>query len=633
LLHILILAADDAEAALMEVPLRNAGLDFVVYRAAAKAAFVEALETFSPDVALVEQAVPEFDERQALEYVRGTHPEIPVVMVMGPLGEEAAVQLLNAGAKDYVLKGNPVRLAPAVRRVITQEQAIRVRKAAERAIRQSEERFRALIDSFGHYAWQTNESGVYTYVSSGVSKSLGYSPEELVGRSPYDLMSAVEVERVRLLFEAIRESRAPFSMFESLLLHKDGQEVVMEASGIASFDEGGVFRGYYGINRDISERRRADVALRRVNRALQTLSAGNLTLTSAESEPAFLDGMCRVLVEIGGFAMAWIGYAEHDENRSVRVVAAAGDDLGYLKAVSFSWSDVESGQGPVGVAIRTGTPEINSDFANNPHVSLWRDEALKRGLVSSMSFPLRDGCSIFGALTIYSTKISAFVPEEVRILAEVSGDLAFGIVTLRTRALHDESVARAKKAMHSTVMALASTLEQRDPYTAGHQRNVAKLAVAIAVRVGIPREERDGIELAALIHDIGKIQVPAEILSKPGRLSALELQMLHAHVQTGFDIVKGVDFPWPIAEMILQHHERLDGSGYPSGLKADAIRPGAKIISVADVVESMTHHRPYRAALGIEAALTEITKGRDRIFDATFVDACVAVFREEGFTF
>ena len=142
-----------------------------------------------------------------------------------------------------------------------------------------------------------------------------------------------------------------------------------------------------------------------------------------------------------------------------------------------------------------------------------------------------------------------------------------------------------------------------------------------------------GIYLAGIIHDVGKINVPAEILNKPGKLSKLEFQLIQEHAQAGYDIVKGVDFPWPIAEMVLQHHERLDGSGYPQGLKGDAMLAGAKILAVADVVEAMMSHRPYRPALGIDAALAEIEKGKGTLFDPAAVDACVALFRQSGFHF
>jgi len=189
------------------------------------------------------------------------------------------------------------------------------------------------------------------------------------------------------------------------------------------------------------------------------------------------------------------------------------------------------------------------------------------------------------------------------------------------------------KSMEEVIDALASTLEIRDPYTAGHQRRVADLARAIALEVNLSDSETRGVYLAALIHDIGKIQVPTEILSKPGKLMSAEFDMIKTHPQGGYDILKKVDFPWPIAEIVLQHHERLDGSGYPCGLKGKEILMEAKIIAVADTVEAMSFHRPYRAALGKEKALDEISTHRGTLYDPDAVDACLKLFREKGFKF
>jgi PAS domain S-box-containing protein/putative nucleotidyltransferase with HDIG domain len=766
------------------------------------------------------------------------------------------------------------------------------RVTTEEALLRSEERFHALVDSFSDYVWQLDEAGRYVSVSAGVTAKLGYPPAELMGKTPFDIMPSGEAARVAAVFGPIAAERRAFSVLENKVRHKDGREVVIETSGVPIFDDNGAFRGYYGIDRDvtaqrsqerqlreekeklrglveqnvagivivrgdgriayanpffaslcgctpeeiagrplmeivppgeratvqekfaaqlsgeanfvqlgtvmqtksgaildvlvnasrasfegqpasiavvldvterkkaelalrhsemqlsialqmaragyweydgstkqfifndhfyrvlrttaeavggyrmsfedyarrflnpedvpavaaamksaaetkdpnfsgeienrvvfadgapgyvaarfyavkdaegrttggygvvqdITERKHAEQALERLNRALRTLSAGNAILVRAEREEEFLEAMCRVLVETGGYAAASIGYAEKDDARTVRPVAWAGSNSDYIRDAKISWAEGERGHGPTGVAIRTGGPAVNPDFATNPGTEPWRERALELGFGSSIAFPLKEGSEPFGALTIYARERGAFDPEEVKLLMEFSEDLAFGIRSLRTRTAREEGVARLRGAMTSTVLALASTLEQRDPYTAGHQRNVAKLAAAIAAKLGIAEGEREGIYLAAVVHDIGKIQVPSDILSKPGKLSPLEYQLIKGHAQAGYDIVKGIDFPWPVAEMILQHHERIDGSGYPRGLKGEAMLPGAKILAVADVVEAMMAHRPYRAALGPEAALGEIREGRALRYDAAAVDACLAAF-EDGFAF
>jgi putative nucleotidyltransferase with HDIG domain len=172
----------------------------------------------------------------------------------------------------------------------------------------------------------------------------------------------------------------------------------------------------------------------------------------------------------------------------------------------------------------------------------------------------------------------------------------------------------------------------KDPYTAGHQVRVAKLARAIASELGMSDEQVEAIRTASLLHDIGKIIVPPEILNKPGKLSALERSFVEVHAQASYEILKSIEFEFPIAEIILQHHERLDGTGYPRGLSGDSILKEARILTVADVVEAMASHRPYRPALPLETALEEIVSHRGTLYDAEAVDACLRLFADKGFT-
>jgi putative nucleotidyltransferase with HDIG domain len=197
-----------------------------------------------------------------------------------------------------------------------------------------------------------------------------------------------------------------------------------------------------------------------------------------------------------------------------------------------------------------------------------------------------------------------------------------------------ESNARLEQVLQGTLGVIEQIVEASDPYTSGHQRRVAELAVAIGRQMGLPEESCISlIRTAAVIHDIGKTTVPSEILSKPGRLSPEEFGLIKTHSQVGYEIIKRANLPDPVAEVVLQHHERLDGSGYPQGLSGDDILPEAQILAVADVVEAMFSHRPYRPALGIDAALNELSAGSGTRYYPDVVAACTAVFREKGFTF
>jgi HD-GYP domain-containing protein (c-di-GMP phosphodiesterase class II) len=253
--------------------------------------------------------------------------------------------------------------------------------------------------------------------------------------------------------------------------------------------------------------------------------------------------------------------------------------------------------------------------------------------MSSIAIPFRQFEGSLACLTAYGVRVSRWGEAERRLMDRVASALGFGITTLRTalaKAQYRESLSAS---LEQTIEVIADTVDQRDPYTAGHQRRVADLCVAIARKLGLSSERTQGLRLAAGIHDLGKIGIPAEILVKPSRLTEIQYSLLKEHAQLGYEIVKKVEFPWPIAEMILQHHERLDGSGYPRGLKADEILIESRILAVADVVEAMSSHRPYRSARGIDAALDEVLSKSGTLYDAKAVEACVSLFRREGFQF
>lgn len=402
--------------------------------------------------------------------------------------------------------------------------------------------------------------------------------------------------------------------------------------------EEGKVRGSF---QDITERKQAEVAMQHANRALSTLSAVNRNLVHASDENELLQAICDAIVEQKGYRMAWVGYVQHDESKSIRIMARAGYDAGYLDTAQISWGETEHGMGPSGRAARSGATQLCQDIANDPHYSPWREAALKRGYAASIGLPLLEADeTVFGILNVYATETNAFTPKEVGLLEEMAGDLAFGVRGLHTRRERDLALEQSRlhfeklrNSLEDTVRAIATIVEMRDPYTAGHQVRVADLAAAIAKQMVLPEEQIHAIHLAGVVHDLGKIKVPAEILSKPGRINDLEFGLIKVHPQAGYDILKGIDFPWPIAQMVWQHHERLDGSGYPQGLKGEAILLEARILAVADVVEAISTHRPYRPGLGIEVALAEITKQRGVHYDPRVVDGCVALFREQHYSF
>ncbi len=501
------------------------------------------------------------------------------------------------------------------------------RKLAE----STREQLAAIVRSSRDAIIGKDTEGVITSWNLGAQKTYGYSAEEMLGRPVSVLAPPERGDEIRELLERVKRGES-VEGYETERVRKDGSRLTVALTLSPIYDETGRLTGISTIARDITELKRAELALKKTNRFLRTLSRCNETLIHATHEAALLDDMCRVVVEEGGFRLAWVGYVEHDRDKSVRPVAQFGERAEeYVSRLDITWADAERGRGPTGSAARDGHIHVTHDTREDPAFGPWRARALEYGFRSSVALPLKVAEEVIGVLNIYAPDAEVFSEEEMQPLAELAADLAFGIATLRTRAAHERSGERLARSMEATIRAIARTIEKRDPYTAGHQQRVAGLAAAIAAEMGLPPDRIEGIRFGGLIHDIGKAYVPSEILNRPGRLQTYEFALIKTHPEVGYDIVKDVELPWPVAQMILQHHERLDGSGYPKGLKDGEIILEAQILAVADVVEAMGSHRPYRAALGVEAALAEIRANRGRLYAPEAVDACLRVFSEKGF--
>jgi len=513
-------------------------------------------------------------------------------------------------------------------------------KTAGDKIREAEERMRLALEAARMGAWSADiESDTYT-LSEETGPIFGL-PKGAGPRSTAALLEAVHRDDREALVSGIERSRTSTQAArrEFRVVWPDGTLHWVETHGNVICDEAGKPVRTFGVFVDITQRKLDIAALQRANRALKTLSAANEVLIHATSESELLHDVCRVAVEAGGYGVAWVGFVEHDPAKTVRIVAQYGSDEEYLGSINVTWADTEYGRGPTGAAIRTGTTQVNQNTRTNPNLAPWRDGVLARSLLSSIAMPLNGASGTIGALTLYAREVDAFSEDEVRLLQELAADLAFGIVTLRTReerdkiALeHEHHAEILRRGLEESIQAIAATVEARDPYTSGHQKRVADIATAIATAMGLDEDRIHGVHLAGVLHDLGKLRIPAEILSKPGKLSSIEYELIKGHSQAGYDILKDIHFPWPLARVVWEHHERVDGSGYPRGIKGDEMLLESRIMAVADVVEAMASHRPYRASLGIESALKEIQRGRGTAYDPVVVDACLKLFREGGFT-
>ncbi|MGA7178445.1 MAG: PAS domain S-box protein [Thiobacillaceae bacterium] len=504
--------------------------------------------------------------------------------------------------------------------------------------RQAEERlklFRTLIDNSSDFIEVIDFSTRrFIDVNDTLCLVLGYSREEMLSKNIADIDPMLNQDLDNRIREQIFHSGA--ARFESMHARKDGSTFPVEVSAkLVKLDKPYVL----SVVRDITERRKADAESLQVNRVLKTLSAGNRTLLRASDEKAFMTQMCEVITSVGEYPLAWIGLVRQDGNNSVEVAAIAGEGRSHIEKLCLTGGDWSDGR-PMCIALHTGKTQVVQNTNYDSRFGPWCKAAVECGYASKIALPLKENGVALGVLNIYSKKTSAFNDSEVDLLGEVADDLAFGLVNLRTRMERNKAVKERKhyveqlrKSLEDALQAIATTVEMRDPYTAGHQRRVAQFATAIARQLGLPEEQVHGIFLASVVHDIGKVLIPAEVLSKPGRLNEIEYSFIKTHSQAGYDILKGIEFPWPIAQAVLQHHERLDGSGYPQGSKGDAIILEARILGVADVVEAMSSHRPYRPGLGVVAALEEVIGKRGVCFDPQVVDACLALFREQHFSF
>ncbi len=378
----------------------------------------------------------------------------------------------------------------------------------------------------------------------------------------------------------------------------------------------GVRRGSMISYRDVTiERQRSQ--------SLELMTEINRLMMLSSTEDEFLKSVCDAFVRVGGYTLARIDVAVDDDEHSVRSLCFAGP-YGYVADAKITWSDGPSGAGPIGRALRSDVAVQVDDLLGDVAAEPWHALMEKFSLRSAVSVPLHLS-KARAVLTAYASHTYAFPGRKFQRLQSIVQEVEFA-------AAHVSSVVATETALRGTIAALSQMTETRDPYTAGHQSSVGWLAEEIARRMGFDAAFCALMRQSGELHDVGKIAIPVEILTRPGPLSETEFDLIRTHPIVGADILAKAHLPWPIADVALQHHERMDGSGYPFGLKGDDVKMPARIIAVADTVEAMTQRRPYRPALGSDVALEEIKRGAGSQYDAGVVATCVKIF-EDGFEF
>ena len=581
--------------------------------------------------------IPEEERQRAMEAIQKGMTGAGIKHFQTPMMKKTGERLFLECSFTRVRKDGAVIGAQGTAVDITE------RKQSQAILSESELRYRQVMENASE-AIYVAQGGKIVFFNPATSRAFGRSAEDLTGRPFSDLVHPDDRGRVLGYHQARARGEEAPSVHAFRIVRGEG-DVRWAEVRVVLVDWLGKPASLCLMS-DITEHRQAETERDRLLERQVVLNRVTLALGSLTDLPAVLctlHGEIRRLVDADGFFVS----RYHKDTGLITALFAVDD--GVKRDVS-SFPPVPlapEGKGMQSQVLRTGKPLNVPDWIEGerkmqtvyhiardgtfapPPPADEREECTK----SALLVPMMLQGEPMGVLQVQSNRPSAYSEEDVNLLAGLANVAA---ISIQNAFLIDEarlSAARIRHGLDGTIQVVSLTTEMRDPYAAGHQRRVSELACAIARKVGLPEERVEGLRVSGLLHDVGKATIPAEILSKPAALTPAEFGLVRAHPQSGYDILKGIDFPWPVADIVREHHERMDGSGYPRGLKAEAISLDAKILAVADVVEAMTSHRPYRPALGIDAALREIRAGRGTRFDAGVVDACSALFEAGQFAF
>ena len=463
-------------------------------------------------------------------------------------------------------------------------------KQMEKALHQSEEKYRTILENIQEGYFEVDLAGNLTFFNDSMCRLYGYSREELAGMN-YQQFTNKETSKILFqMFNKIYNTGEPTKGFDWQIIRKDGTERYIEASASLQKYLPDKPIGFRGLIRDITESKRTERILRENEERLRGIT---------QNLPGIIFQF--YAKDSGEYGLSYVSERLSEYSKVVANLDMANMDTMFSLLIShIHEEDRDRFLASIKVAVETETSwNFEGRLFIQPGTMIW---------IHGLSTPTR---------------------HEDRLVFD-------GILLNITERKHAEmelqkTLESLRKAVGTTIGVLVSALEIRDPYTAGHQKRVADLARAIATEMEFPYDIIEGIRMAGSIHDIGKLSIPAEILTKPTKLTKIEFSLIKEHPQSGYEMLKDVESLWPLAQIVYQHHERMDGSGYPRNLKGDEILLEARIMAVADVVEAMASHRPYRPALGINAALEEIQMHRGILYDADVADACLRLFREKGY--
>ncbi|MFA5321325.1 MAG: PAS domain S-box protein [Smithella sp.] len=596
-LRVLIIEDSEDDALLLIRELQKGRYNPLYERVETPAAMKKSLKEKQWDIILCDYTLPAFTAPSAIAVLKEANVDVPIIIVSGTMGEENAIDCMRSGARDYILKRNMSRLCPAIARELAQAEVSNKQKKAEEARRASEDRYRKITKCSPDLIWTMDFSGQFTYANEAVERTHGWTVDEFLKLNTRDVVSPHQFAKNATLIEK-ELMKATFSQYdrnaifsyESEEIRKDGSTFWAEINAMSLWSEDGKPIGIIGITRDISERKKAEKLL-------------------AQSEERY-----RLLAEHTKDQVWLLDFDLNVLYISPSVEKVLGRTLAEIQEIKLDKILTPA-------SFKTAMDFFAIEMPKSLAAPL--DYTLNRSL--ELEFRCKGGHTIWGEIMF--SFIRDDEGEPVSLLCEGRD------VTERRKAEMklQQTLDSLKRATGTTIQVLVSALEVKDPYTAGHQSRSAHLACAIAREMGLTEDKIEGISMAGTIHDIGKLSIPAEILTKPVKLSEIEFSLVQEHSRSGYEMLKEVESPWALAEIVYQHHERMNGTGYPRNLKGNEIILEARILAVADVVEAIASHRPYRASLGLEVALNEIEKNRGILYDEAVTDACLKLFREKGY--
>ncbi len=511
----------------------------------------------------------------------------------------------------------------------------------EEELRESEKKYRELYDFLPIPVYEMDLEANITSANRAIYETFGGTEEDLKkGFKAWRLLSPEDIVKSSKNIQRLLKGQQ-IGGTEYTLMRLDGS--VFPALVISSvIYSNGKPVGLRGAILDITDRKRAEEALRSSEEEERRLAQENEVIAEIGR---IISSSLDIDEVYGRFAeevhklipidRITINIINHKDN-TVTNAYVSGTELPHRKKgnvypLAFTITD-EVRRTRAGLLINE--ENYRDYFDKFPGLAL----SLQAGFRSMMAIPLISKDEVIGALQFRSTELNTYSEKDMklaeRVASQIAGAIANAQLFLERKKVEKElekTLDSLRKALGVTIQVMVSAIETRDPYTAGHQIRVADIARAIAAVMELPQEKIDFIGMVGSIHDIGKLSIPAEILSKPTKLSELEFSLIKEHAQKGYEILKSVESPLPLAQIVYQHHERMDGSGYPRHLKGDDILIEARILAVADVVESMSSHRPYRPAMDLDIALDEIIQNKSKLYDPDVSDACLKLFKEKGY--